>query len=481
MHWSRFRSLSLRAQLLALLLPSMLVIVGIELLATRYAAVDAANAAYDRSVSGALRSLDANLSTESGGLAIELPYRLFELYELTASGDVYFRVATADGLVEIGSPDLPMPPDPLKAGVPVFYDASYFGQSLRLGAYMRKLDHAIPDTVDQYVIIQVAENTLSRDAFTRHLLLRAVMRDIGVLLAVVLALFVITRFTTRPVADLADQVCTRTASNLAPLKTTSLPAEVSVLVGAINQLLERSRRLGDQQRAFLDDASHQLRTPLATLRAQLDYALITKDPAQLRETLVALVDQVNHATHSTNQLLALARSDTAALAPDAFSCHDLLRGVALRLIPLARSRNIDFGIDCDADDEMVGDVTLLGEAMFNLADNAIRHTPAGGLVTLSGGARGARCHLAVTDSGPGLPDDIAQHAGERFIRGRRSDGIGLGLSIVRAVADRHDGTLTFGPGEGGVGLTAELRWERPELAPTQTREKNHADHAIDAI
>lgn len=469
MYWSRFRRWSLRAQLLALLLPTVLVIVGIELLATRYSSVDAANAAYDRSVVGALRSLDANISTASGGLSIELPYRLFEFFELTASGDVYFRVATGDGLVEIGSPDLPMPDMVLEPDVPVFYDATYFGQSLRLGAYMRKLADPVVDSDNPYVIIQVAENTASRDAFTRHLMMRAVMRDLGVLVAVALALVFITHLATRPVSDLAEHIRARPASNLAPLNMCRLPADVSVLVAAINHLLFRSQRILEQQRMFVDDASHQLRTPLATLRTQLDYARLTKDPVQVRETLDALARQVDQATHSTNQLLALARSDTAALSLESFDALQLLREVALRLVPLARARNIDFGIDTETTVEVLGDYTLLREAVFNLADNAIRHTPSGAAVTLRAGADDCHCWMEVSDAGPGMPAEISQSAGQRFIRGRRSDGAGLGLAIVRAVADRHHGTLSLISEPGRTGLTATLRWPACSISNPEVR------------
>ena len=109
----RMARFSLRAKLLAVLLPGMLVIICAELWLTHVDAIEAANGAFDRSLNGAIRSIDSNVSTASGGLAVELPYRLFEFFQLTAGGNVYFRVATADGLVEIGSPDLPQPEEPI--------------------------------------------------------------------------------------------------------------------------------------------------------------------------------------------------------------------------------------------------------------------------------------------------------------------------------------------------------------------------------
>lgn len=458
MPWSRFRRLSLTAQLLVLLLPTMIAIVGTELVMTRYDALASANAAYDRSLAGALRSLDANVSSASGGLSIELPYRLFEFFQLTANGAVYFRVATADGIVEIGSPDLPLPGAPLVEGQPVFYDAEYFGESLRLGAYMRKLDLPLSGSPAQNLIIQVAENTLSRRQFSQNFVYRAATRDVVVLVAVILLLAGIVAFALRPVARLAQQVRTRDPSNLDPLAIEDLPADIAPLVGAVNHQLARTRLLMSQQRAFLDDASHQLRTSLATLRTQIDFALLTRDRAQTDTTLHALARQVDHATRSTNQLLALARSDTAQLRVAPFDAGELLREVAMHLWPLARARDIDFGVDDSATATLYGDRALLREALGNLADNAIRHAPTGGIVTLQSSVDAGVCRLSVIDNGPGLDPDLSTRVGERFLRGRDSHGAGLGLAIAKAIALRHLGKLELSPVQPPPGLHATIAW-----------------------
>jgi two-component system sensor histidine kinase TctE len=467
MSWSRFRRLSLTAQLLVLLLPAMILIVSTELVLTRYDALASANAAYDRSLAGALRSLDANVSSASGGLSIELPYRLFEFFQLTANGAVYFRVATADSIVEIGSPDLPLPKIPLEEGVPVFYDADYFGESLRLGAYMRKLEQPISGSAAQNLIIQVAENTQSRRQFSHNFVYRAATRDVVVLLAVILMLAAIVAFALRPVARLAQQVRTRNPSNLDPLATEDLPADVTPLVGAINHQLGRTRLLMSQQRAFLDDASHQLRTSLATLRTQIDFALLTRDREQTESTLHALAKQVDHATRSTNQLLALARSDTAQLRVAPFDAGELLREVAMHLLPLARARGIDFGVDDGKIGLMNGDRALLREALGNLADNAIRHAPEGGVVTLQATADAQCYRLDVIDNGPGLDPELSARVGERFLRGRDSSGAGLGLAIAKSIALRHQGVLDLSAVQPPPGLHASLTWPRDATKPSQ--------------
>jgi two-component system sensor histidine kinase TctE len=159
MNWHQ---LSLRRTLLLVLLPGMLVVVGAQLWLTWQTAVDASNAAYDRSLLGAIKSTDANISTDSGGLSVELPYRLLEFFELTASGQVYYRVATEDGLVEIGNADMPAPKQPLETGKPQFMDAMYYGEPVRLGSYARMLSRPIAgqQTTQRVVIPCVADTGL---------------------------------------------------------------------------------------------------------------------------------------------------------------------------------------------------------------------------------------------------------------------------------------------------------------------------------
>lgn len=461
MRSKRFSRLSLRGKLLALLLPAMLAITGMELWLTRDDAQQAANAAYDRSLLGAIKALDLNVSTASGGLSVELPYRLFEFFQLTATGAVYFRVATTDGLVEIGSPDLPQPPQPLSLGVPLFYDARYFGESVRLGAYMRALDRPLSPGGAQRLVIQVAESTESRRHFTRNFVNRTVMRDALMLASMAAALALLLSLALRPLSRLAAQVASRQPADLRPLEAHSLPSDIQPLVDAVNRQLQRTQDIVTQQRRFLDDASHQLRTPLATLRAQVDYALRESDVERRGDTLRALSTQLDHATRSTNQLLALARSDAAMLQPQPFDLGELVREIAMSCLPLARSRGLDFGIEvpasaCTAE----GDPALLREAFANLAHNAICHSAALGEVTLQAAADELGYSLLVLDNGPGMPAELLDRMGERFVKGRGSGGAGLGLAIARSIVERHGGRLRLEAREDAQGLRAALWWPR---------------------
>jgi len=445
---ARLRRASLWRLLAMLLLPLLALVTGVELWMTRHDALEAANAAYDRSLLGALKSIDANISTASGGLSAELPYSMLEFFELTASGNVYFRVASSDGLVELGNADLPLPAGELEPGVPRFYDATYFGESVRLAAYRRALDRAEPAST---VLVQVAESTRSRQDFTDRFVRRAVQRDALVLALMVLGTAALLAVALRPLARLAREVQARS------------PADIRPLVDAVNQQMARTQDLVAQQRQFLDDASHQLRTHLTTLQMQIDYARREGDSTQVQHTLAAIGGEIARATRSTQQLLALGRSDTAAVELTPFDLAALLRTVALELLPQARAKQIDFGIHTPAAGiEAVGDSGLLREALTNLAANAIAYTPAQGTVTVSAAGDSLGWSISVEDNGPGLPAEERDALGQRYRRGSQATagGSGLGLAIARSIAERHRGSLRLQARAEGPGLLAILWWPR---------------------
>jgi two-component system sensor histidine kinase TctE len=267
---------------------------------------------------------------------------------------------------------------------------------------------------------------------------------------------------------LAREVQARTSDDLTRIADHDLPAEVRPLVAAVNQQMSRTQELVTQQRQFLDDASHQLRTHLTTLQMQADYARREQDPAQVQVALDALGTEIGRATRSAQQLLALGRSDTVAVEPAAFDMAALLREVALDLLPLARAKRIDLGIDVRIHSPTPGllavaDRGLLREALGNLVANAIAYTPAEGTITLFAAADDAGWSLNVEDDGPGLSDEERAALGQRFRRGARAGkgGFGLGLAIARSIAQRHQGELRLEARDAGPGLHAIIWWPRP--------------------
>ena len=452
---------SLRRTLIVVLLAGVFFGGLLQVYVTWRTAEAAVNAAFDRSLYGAIRAIDANVSTDSGGIGVELPYLLFEFFELTASGTVHYRVATEDGLVEIGSPDMPMPPERVEPRTPHFQTVPYFGSLTRVGTYMRPLEGPMGGNL----VIQVAESLSSRNDFSQQFIFYAVARDVllAVLAAGMVALAV--AWSLRPLKQLREEVLARPSDDLSPFDTRRVPVDVLPLVDAMNDHLVRYRALLATQRTFLDDASHQLRTPLATLLTQVSYAQREPDNDKVRETLGAMRQQLKHTIRQANQLLALARADTSEIRAKDTDLNRLAGEVTRRLWPMARKKRIDLGFEGgDAPVFARANPGLLQEALSNLIDNAIRHTPHGGSVTVRVDATQDMAAVHVLDTGPGIPESELPLATQRFFRASNAQGqgSGLGLAIVQSIASRHQGRLLLAREPGGGGLRASI-----ELPTTQ--------------
>ncbi|MBU1818791.1 MAG: sensor histidine kinase N-terminal domain-containing protein [Gammaproteobacteria bacterium] len=463
----RLHALSLRRTLLLVLFPGLLTLVGAELWLTWRTAVDAANAAYDRSLLGAIKAMDANISTESGGLGVELPYRMLEFFELTASGRVYYRVATENGLVEIGNADLPPPPRELITEHPQFSDAIYYDTPVRIGSYARFIDPPLAgQSGPQRLVIQVAETLESRQAFTRILVLQAFARDVLLVVAASGVMVLVVAWALRPLTRLRNGVQSRAAIDLTPISTGGIPADVKPLVEAINHHVERNRRQAQGLRQFVDDASHQLRTPLTTLSTQVSFALREADPQEQRKALEAIKLQLDETVRQTNQMLALARADSAEgaeVAAETVDLNALAQEVTRKWWSEARERGIDLGFEPAASPlHTQAQPALLKEALSNLLHNALRYTPRGGHVTVSVNPSDAHAAITVVDTGPGVAAQEMARLGERFFRGGngRLPGTGLGLAIVKSVVERHGGRLQIAAGREGRGLSVAMLFPR---------------------
>lgn len=458
---------SLRRFLLVLLLPGLGAVFTGELWLGWRTASDAADAAYDRSLLGAVKSLDSNISTVSGGLGVELPYRMLEFFELTAQGQVFYRIATEDGLVEIGSANLPAPPSPLLTGQPQFHEGIYLGQEVRVGSYARNLNPPLAGhSVPQRVVIQVAETLEARDDFRYALVLQALARDVLLMMTASGLLVLAIAWAMRPLDRLRREVDARDPKDLTPVNDTDAPAEVRPLVQAINHHIERNREQAQARRRFIDDASHQLRTPLTTLATQVAYAQRETNPALQHQALKTIQEQLDETIRQTNQMLSLARVDSAPTQHQSFDLVVLTESLIRHWWGLAREQDVDLGLNApDHSLWFQGEPDLLREALSNLLHNAIRYCGSNGQVTLTVSARpeGA-VHISVLDNGPGLPSDELVRAGERFFRGsgHALPGSGLGLAIVSTVAQRHGGHMQVSAGPKGEGLLVTIALPNPK-------------------
>ncbi len=462
---------SLRRTLLSMLIPAALLTSGISLALSSMELKDQVNAAFDRALAGALKSMEANVRTISGGLAMEQSYYMMEFMEYTISSQVYFRVATEDGLSEIGFTGMPLPARGLASNQPVFYNAEYLGEPLRIAAVALESGERLQTYQDSRIVIQAGENVSGRSQFIRKVIIQNLLKDVAALSFFVLLILAGTLLALRPLRKLSEDVRRRSSDNLEPIDEASLPREVRPLVQTINVHMDRYARKSREQQQFLDDASHQLKTPLAVLLTQVDFALSLARTAEMKEVLEAIQLRLNNTAQMTHQMVALSRVRDAAdtlRTRAALGRVDLCQ-VAAQVVDelwgLARSRRQDLGLDAPTKPVLVpGEAWLLQQALSNMVSNAIKYCPPGACITVSVQEGEGMRVLQVEDDGPGMSVDDMAKAGHRFRRGEAGkalQGSGLGLAIVLAIAQIHEARLSLQAGPHQRGLLVRLEFDLP--------------------
>jgi two-component system sensor histidine kinase TctE len=312
------------------------------------------------------------------------------------------------------------------------------------------------------VLIQTAETVTARTDFARQIMLGMMLPQMTLILLAALAVWYGVGRGLAPLTALQREIAQRSHRDLSALPEEQSPQEVRPLIHAMNGLLERlSQALAAQQR-FIADAAHQLRTPLAGIRTQSELALRQTQSGDAQNTLRQLQTATEQTTRLINQLLSLARAEPGAeraRTAEKLDLARLARETTMEWVPRALARDIDLGFDSPlAVARVEGDSLLLKEMLNNLLDNAIRYTQAGGQVTVrvSPDTRDVTrlFTLSVEDSGPGIPENERERVFERFHRvlGTGVEGCGLGLAIVREIAQAHggDASLTSGASGGGT-------------------------------
>lgn len=263
----------------------------------------------------------------------------------------------------------------------------------------------------------------------------------------------------RPLVEVSAELERRGPRALAPLSPQTLPAEVQPLVNRLNDLLERVRRSLEQERSFASNAAHELRNPLAALRAQAEVARDSRDAQVARTALDAVILACDRLTRLVEQLLALARVEELGTPSTPVRLDALARDVAAALAPRAIAGGGDLALESPGPVHCAGNASLLEAALRNLIDNALRHGGAGVSVRVCVSQDSAGCTLTVEDDGQGVAMDRIGQLGNRFERADATPdtGSGLGLAIVERIAHWHRGSLEFARGTNGRGLAVVLR------------------------
>ena len=458
---------SVRSTLLWILIPAVVLTSALSLWVSGVELKDRVNAAFDRALAGALQSIALNVNTETGGLAMEQPFYMLEFMELATNSRVYFRVMTEDRLSEIGYSDLPMPEDlRLEDGRPVFYNGDYFGEPLRLAIMALGPSPRLQTPLDSRILIQVGESTAGRDEFIQRVLIQTLRKDVAVLLLFVLLVSVGAILALRPLRETSELIRQRTSGNLQPIKEATLPREVRPLIQAINLHMERYARKTTTQQQFLDDTSHQLRTPLSVLMMQVEYAKSLARTEEMKEVLDAIQQRLNNTIQLTNQMMALGRVHDAAdklrsgESLDEVNLCQIAREVVEEYWTEAREKRQDFGLDLPERPVFVPGIGwLLQQALNNMVNNAIKYSPVQAHITVSVYVKDGQAIVQVEDNGPGMSEEDIALAGHRFRRGaagRAQHGSGLGLAIVQTIADINNGRMEIKPAATGSGLVVRL-------------------------
>ena len=312
-------------------------------------------------------------------------------------------------------------------------------------------------------LVQVGERYATREEIAVNLVRNLLLPLLFALPLLGLLVWVNVARALRPLAALGRQVAGRDPGNLVTLDASAIPVEVMPLVENLNRLFERVTQLIANERRFTADASHELRTPLAALKTQAQVARAAASAAARARALDQVIAGCDRATHLVQQLLTLARLDPEAHGTKAQSCdlQVLARAAVADLAPYALSRKIEIDLAEGAAVEVTGHADLMAILLRNLIDNAIRYSPAGGNVHVRTAGDNRAATLTVTDQGPGIPADERCKVGQRFYRilGTEASGSGLGLSIVKRIAELHGASVTLDDGERGKGLSVVVTFK----------------------
>jgi two-component system OmpR family sensor kinase/two-component system sensor histidine kinase QseC len=322
-------------------------------------------------------------------------------------------------------------------------------------------EYRVYTEIDPIRTVQVSQQLEVREELAADASLRA---TIPIALLIPLSWLVLNWLIGRIIGQLdrvAAQVAAREASGIDPIPTEEAPAEILPLISAMNALVQRLQAALDQQRRFVADAAHELRTPLAAISLQVNNlkAAVSTD-GKLAQRIADLEAGSQRASTLVGQLLRLARFEsTATTQPDRpVALLPLVMDSLSRVSALAEHRSIDLGLNQEAAPVVAGAEEEIRALVDNLIDNAIRYTPTGGTVDviLRGGA--GQPVLEVRDTGPGIPEASLPRVFERFFRAGapETEGSGLGLSIAKAAADRNHIKLTLANRADGSGLSVVL-------------------------
>lgn len=444
--------LSLRSRLLLGILLPVLGVVLVNTVSLYRQALRSADTAYDRTLLASAKSIGEDLEVTGSGddarASATVSYSALEPFEADNRSRMFYKVTGFKGEMVSGFAGLPawhgtIPDKGIYAALVDFYDDMYEGQPVRVAVLLQPVASINGRGV---ATIQVAETLELRETLARQILIDTIWRQVALLALIAGVVIVVVQRATRPVRELSARINARSANDLTPIEPGAAPRELLPLVDATNQVMARLGHLLEHQKRFVRDTSHQLRTPLAVLKTQVQSAL--RGDVEPGQALVEINHTVLRATELANQMLALAKVEQLRQQGDApiVDWAETVRAVALDLAPLIAEHRLDFSLDV-VPATVHAHEWALRELVRNLLHNAVKNTPDDSRLAITMARDSHHVALTIADSGPGIAAEQRERLFQPFAAGAPASGLqhgsGLGLAICHEIVVSLGGSIAL--------------------------------------
>jgi two-component system sensor histidine kinase TctE len=395
---------------------------------------------------------------------LDLPPAAEKMFLTDEFDKIYLKVTNSDGDLLAGEPNLPSPAVSGGSNDLIMHDGLLRGRKVRIASryYLPSKSQS-----KRPVLVQAAETLNKRKIMANEILTALVLPQLFLICSALLVVWLGISKGLQPLQHLRREITARSHRDLSPVEDDHAPMEVLPIIDSINGLMARLDKAMSAQQSFVSNAAHQLRTPVAGLITQIDLALRQTDRQSLLHSLQHLRISAERMARLVSQMLDLAKvgpdaNKTIELKP--LNLTETVQEVTKAWFPHALGKNIDIGYEGPNEEIMInGDKFLMKILLDNLLDNALRYSPPGSSVTTKLEKNGSVL-LTVVDNGPGIPIDERDSVFQRFYRilGNNVEGSGLGLSIVKEIANLHEATVAIDdPGDHG-GTVVKLIFRQPE-------------------
>ena len=408
----------------------------------------AATVAYDRTLLASAKTIGEQLDVEGydalSVLRAKVPYSALEAFEADNQSRMFYRVSQLDGEMVSGFAELPfwrgrIPDRTPYAALVDFYDERFRDEPVRVAVLLQPVSS---ERGRGMAVVQVAETLELREALARKILLDTLWRQLLLMIVIAALVVLVVQRATLPVRRLSADLAARSEDDLRPIDAPDAPRELRPLINATTEVMGRLQRLLDHQKRFVRDSAHQLRTPLAVLKAQVQSARRGDMPPE--QAFGEINDTVDRGAALVNQMLSLAKVEQLRQQPESerLDWAEIARDVVLDLSALIADRAIDFEFD-GTPTPVRAHRWMLQELTRNLLHNAIKHSPPEARLWLSVGTVQGEAVLTLRDEGPGIPAELRQRLFAPFAAGNVMNGSGLGLAISREIVQTLRGSIAL--------------------------------------